>query len=59
MLLLPRMLSSSQPQIDDERQNFGLKVSIDVGNKQEKLKKNTSAKENNSLAGYERKSCAV
>lgn len=39
LLLLPRMVSSSQPQIDNERQNFGLKAPIDVGNKLEKKKK--------------------
>lgn len=44
LLLLPRMVSSSQPQIDDERQNFGLKAPIDVGNKLGKLKKKKKAK---------------
>lgn len=39
LLLLPRMVSSSQPQIDAERQNFGLKAPIDVGNKLEKQNK--------------------
>lgn len=41
LLLLPWMSLSSQPQIDDERQNFGLKVSIDVGNMQSKKKQKT------------------